>query len=140
MGSRRALRLGVALAVTGLLSGCFGDPPPAPEVQPLEIILGNPDRGPCLLNVDEVAAGTHDVTVLPMAGNATARIVDPSGEVVFQRAVEPQPAPGGGQMVTQENEGVVRLDTGDYRVVCRLSDGTHSTTLRVEPARPGHKQ
>ncbi len=138
MGSGRAMRVGVALAGMGLLSGCLmGDPPPDPEVQPLEIILGNPDRGPCLLNVQEVGAGTHDVLLMSIASNATARIVDPSGAVIFQRAVEPQSAQGGGQVMEEDQ---VRLDTGDHRVVCLLSDGTHSTRLRVVPARPEHER
>ena len=138
--TRTAHRFGIALAGIGLLSGCFGDPPPDPEVQPLEIIVGNPDpnHGPCLLNVDEVAAGTHDVTPVAMAGKARVRILDPSGAVVFKRTIEEHPAKGGGHEVLPRDEGTVRLRAGEHRVECILADGTHSTSLRVVPARPGY--
>jgi hypothetical protein len=137
----KARLFGVAIAGAGLLSGCsFGDSPPDPEVQPLEVIAGNPERRPCLLNVHEVAAGTHDVMVLSMSGTATARILAPSGGVVFKRVVTAHPAKGGGQVVTEEDQGSVRLEAGDYRVQCTVSGGTHSVTLRVVPARPGHTE
>ena len=63
-------RVGVAFAAPPLLFGCFGDPPPDPEVQPLEVVVGNPDPkfGPCILDVQQVAAGTHDVTAISMGG------------------------------------------------------------------------
>jgi len=142
MASRTAQRFGIALTGMGLLSGCFSDPPPDPEVQPLEIIAGNPDPeyGPCLLNVDEVGAGTHDVTPMSLAGKARIRILDPSGAVVFKRAIEANPAKGGGQEVMLEDQGSVRLGAGDHRVECILTDGTHFTTLRVVPARRGYEE
>lgn len=140
--SRRAQRLGLALAGASLLCGCIGDPPPDPEVQPLEIIAGNPDPkyGPCLLNVDEVGAGTHDVIPMSMAGSATVRILDPSGAVIFERAIEEHPLQGGGHEVLQEDHGSVRLGAGDHRVECTVSEGTHTTELLVVPARPGYDE
>ena len=133
--------LGPTIAVFGLLFGCsFADPPPDPEVQPLEIVVGNPDRGPCLLNVHEVGAGTHDVMVLSMAGEATARILDPSGKVLFKRNVKHHPAEGGGLVVTEEDQGSVQLGAGAHRVRCTTSEGTTSVRLRVVPARPGYDQ
>ncbi len=142
MASRRVQRLGLALAGATLLCGCFGDPPPDPEVQPLEIVAGNPDPeyGPCLLNVDEVGAGTHEVTPLSLAGNATVRILDPSGAVIFERAIEEHRLEGGGHEVLVEDQGSVRLGAGDHRVECTLSDGTHTTELLVVPARPGYEE
>lgn len=139
---RTARRLGVVLAVAALLCGCLGDTPPDPEVQPLEIVAGNsdPEYGPCLLNVEEVAAGTHDVTPMSMAGPATVRILDPSGAVVFEREIEENPAEGGGREVLEEDQGSVRLGEGDHRVECVLSDGTHTTELLVVPARPGYEE
>lgn len=142
LASRTAQRLGVGLAVATLLCGCLGDPPPDPEVQPLEIVAGNPDPkyGPCLLNVDEVAAGTHDVTPLSMAEKSTVRILDPSGAAIFERTVEQNPAQGGGHEVLEQDTGSVRLAEGRHRVECILSDGTHSTELEVVPARPGYEE
>lgn len=133
-------RFGLAIAGIGLLSGCLGDPPPDPEVQPLEIIVGNsdPESGRCLLNVDEVGAGTHDVTPMTMAGKAKVRILDPSGAVVFERTIEEHPAEGGGLQVPRTDQGSVFLAAGEHRVECILADGTHATSLRVVPARPGH--
>jgi hypothetical protein len=85
----------------------MGDLPPDPEVQPLELIVGNPDpdHGPCLLNVGEVGAGTHDVTPMTMAGKARVRILDPSGAVVFKRTMRQHPAEGGGREVLQQLRG-----------------------------------
>lgn len=123
-----------------LLGGCFGDPPPDPEVQSLEIISGNPDPkyGPCLLNVDEVGAGIHDVTTMSMGGNARVRILDPAGVVVYERSVEEHPLEGGGHEVLAEDQGSVRLEAGDYRVECSVSGRTHVIELLVVPARPGY--
>lgn len=139
--SRSAQRLGLALAAAILLSGCFGDPPPDPEVQPLEIIVGNadPEYGPCLLNVDEVGAGTHDVTPMSMAESATVRILHPSGAVLYERAIGEHRLQGGGHEVPEEDQGSVRLASGNHRVECTLSaDTTHTTELLVVPARPGY--
>lgn len=128
-----------ALAGVVLLTGCLGDPPPDPETQPLEIIVGNPDPdyGPCLLNVDEVGAGTHDVTPINLAGKARVRILDPSGTVVFERTLREQPGEGGGHQVPQSDQATVLLAAGEHRVECILTDGIHATSLRVVPARPG---
>lgn len=134
-------RLAVALAGIGLLSGCLGDPPPDPEVQPLEIIAGNtdPEYDPCLLNVGEVGAGSHEVVALAVAVRARVRILDPSGAVVWERTIQEHPAEGGGREAPEGEQGTVRLRAGEYRVECILADGAHATTLRVVPARPGHE-
>ena len=120
----------------------MGDAPMDPEVQPLEIVAGNrdPEYGPCLLNVAEVGAGTHEVTALSMAGAATVRILDPSGTAIFERAVGQDPAEGGGQEVLEGDQGSLRLGEGSHRVECILSDGTHTAELQVVPARPGYEQ
>lgn len=108
----------------------------------MEIVVGNPDPdyGPCLLNVDEVAAGTHDVTPLSLAGTATVRILDPSGAAVFERTIEEHRLEGGGHEVLPEDQGSVRLGEGAHRVECTVSGGTHTTALLVVPARPGYEQ
>ena len=125
-----------------VICGCLGDTPPDPEVQPLEIVAGNPDPkyGPCLLNVDKTGAGTHDVTTMSMAGNATVRILDPSGAVIFERAVEEHPLEAGGHEVLAADQGSVRLEAGDHRVECSLSGGTNVVELLVAPARPGYEE
>ena len=135
VAGRTAQRLGVALAGLTLLCGCLGDPPPDPTVQPLEIIAGNPDPryGPCLLDVNEVGAGTHEVAPLSLQGKATVRILDPSGAVIFERAIEAAASEGEGREVLGEDPGSVRLEAGDHRVECVLSEGTHTTELLVAP-------
>lgn len=136
-------RLGVALVGMTLLCGCLGgDPPSDPEEQSLEIVAGNrdPEHGPCLLNVDEVGAGNHEVTPMSVAGNATVRILDPSGAVLFERVIAEHPAEGGGHEVLEEEQGFVRLEAGDHRVECTLSDGTSTADLLVVPARPGYEE
>ena len=137
---RTAQRLGVALAGMVLLCGCFSDLPPDPEVQPLDVVTGHPDpkHGPCILNVDEVGAGTHEVTTMSVAGTATVRMLDPSGVVLFERAIEEHPLKGGGHEVLEEDQGSVRLEAGDHRVECSVFGGTHVLELLVVPARPGY--
>ena len=104
---RAGERVALALAGAILLTGCFSDPPADPEVQPLEIIAGNPDPdyGPCLLNVDEVGVGTHDVTPMSMSGEAKVRIIDPSGAVIFKRALESHAAEGEVTRCCQKRRG-----------------------------------
>lgn len=135
-------RLHVARAAALLLGGCTGDPPPDPEVQPLEVVVGNPDpeHGPCLLNVSLVAAGTHEVTTLSMTGSATVRIVDPSGRAVLTSAVAAGAAEGGGSEVLAADDESVRLGEGPHRVECVLATGTHIVELLVVPTRPGYRQ
>lgn len=118
----------------------MGDPPPDPEVQPLEIIVGHPEPqyGPCLLNVEEVGAGAHDVTPVAMAGTVGVRIVDPSGRVLFERTVREHPMKGGGQAVLERDQGTVRLRAGEHRIECIVAGAAHATWLRVVPARPGY--
>ncbi len=108
----------------------------------MEIIAGGPDpeQGSCLVNVQQVGAGTHDVTSMSTAGSATVRILDPTGAVIFERAIEEHVLQEGGHEVQQEEQGSVRLGAGDHRVECILSDGTHTTELMVVPSRPGYEE
>jgi hypothetical protein len=143
MACRTAQRLSIALAGATLLCGCLSDGPPDPEVRPLEIVAGDadPKYGPCSLNVDEVGAGTHEVTPWSVAGKATVRIVDPSGAVIFKRVLESHTMEDGSPEVMSEDQGdrgSVRLEAGTHRVECILPDGTHATELLVVPARPGY--
>ena len=127
-----------ALAAATLLTGCLGEERPDPEVQPLEIIVG--EDGSCGLNVSVVGAGTHHVTPIVATGEATVRILGPSAKVVFTRTVAAREAEGGGNLVVAEDEGSVRLRAGAHRVECISSEGTQVTELRVVPARPGHRR
>lgn len=138
-------RLSTAAALP-LLAGCtfMGDPPPAPEVQPLEVVVGSQMRpeNPCILNVRQVGAGTHDVIVISESAQATVRILDGAGVVVFEtEEAQPNPQMAGEQEVRALEAGPdrrVRLESGSYSVECAPVDGRVSrTTLRVVPARPG---
>ncbi|MFP5252679.1 MAG: hypothetical protein ACLGH4_02660 [Actinomycetes bacterium] len=133
-------RLGLTLAGVALLSGCLGDPPPDPDIQPLEIVVGHPDpdHDQCLLNVEEVGAGTHEVTPVTTAGKARVRILDPEGAVLFERTVHPAPPEGEEGEVVLEDPEAVRLEEGGHRVECIVADRRHSTGLRVVPAEPGN--
>lgn len=119
------------VSVTALLSGCLGDGPVDPEVQPLEVVLG---QGKCLLNVPEVAAGSHSIIVIHELGDAageaggSARLLDPAGNVLFEGTTKER----------MESEPV-RLETGTYQVECVPDDGAGSTvSLLVKTARPGY--
>ncbi len=147
-------RLTVAVALLGLwgLPGCaaldpISDPPVDLEVQPLEVVVNSRSRPetPCLLNVEKVRAGDHDVTVIGESGYARVRIVDGQGRVVFR-------TDNAGQRIETDEDGEVtiiggkeegmgppaRLKTGTYTVECRPETGeTGEVALRVLPARPG---
>lgn len=142
--SRRRTALSAALAVA-LLAGCFSDPPPPPEVQPLEIIATNsvqPDRF-CQLNVPEVGAGPHEVHLISELGPAVVRVLDPDGTVILEETVVPQVFEGDedpqdlpvGQL---PEVPVLRLGAGVHTIECMPDGRTTSTAeLRVVPARPG---
>ena len=136
----------MVLAVNApLLAGCFSDPPPPREVQPLEIIATNsikPDKF-CQLNVYEVGAGPHEVYLISEQGPADVRVIDPDGRTILEESVEPQ--------VFDEDEEprdlpaqdvpevpVLRMEAGVYKIEC-LPDGQPMSTneLRVLPARSG---
>lgn len=107
-----ACGLGAAL----LSSGCalLGDPPPAPDVAPIEVVA-KPNA--CLLNRDSVAAGTHDTAVIVEQGVGRVRLLQ-DDRVVLDR-------PGGA------GSTAVTLSAGAYVVEC-VVDGARSTaTLAV---------
>ena len=136
--------LTAVLAVSApLLAGCFSDPPPAPESQPLEIIATSsvvPDEF-CLLNVYEVGAGPHEVYLISELGPAGVRVLDPEGRTILEEQVEPQTFEQEPQDLPAQDVPeipVLRLDAGVHRIEC-LPDGRpmSTTELRVVPARPG---
>ena len=132
-----------------MLTGCIplSDAPPPPEVQPLEIVVESrtrPDR-PCLLNVSQVRAGDHDVTVISERGLATVRILDQRGAEVYktdtshQQVIEDE---AGNTTIrgAGEDAGMVGLQAGRYTVECQLQGSQrHTTPLAVKPARPSFR-
>lgn len=148
-----APRGGVALTLASLaLTGCafdpISDPPPDPEEQPLEVVVNSRSRPhtPCLLNVAEVRAGDHAVSVIGESGYARVRIVDESGRVVFRtdnagQRIETD-EDGDVTIVGGEGEGqgpLAHLEAGTFTVKCLPKDGgPGKATLVVLPARPGH--
>lgn len=129
MSHRTRRQLVVVLALCLVTAACFGDPPPDPDVAPLEVVVDSsqqPDQ-PCLLNRSEVGAGTHEVSVIAEGGAATVRILDSAGEVVFALASSAS-ASGAASDAT-------RLDVGSYTVECVPADGrVVRATLQVVPA------
>ncbi len=141
----------LASVAATVLSGCaaldpISDPRVDPEVQPLEVIVNSRVRPetPCLLNVGEVRAGDHEVTVIGESGYARVHFVDQRGKVVFR-------SDNAGQRIETDDQGQVtiagegegtgppaRLTAGTYTVQCRPRNGeAEEATLRVLPARPG---
>ncbi len=116
--SRRRLLLPAiaGAAVIGSLTGCFGDPPPDPATAPLEIVLDG-----CVLNRDEVASGSHEVSVIRREGNGPGHVVvtDESGTEVF--AEESQ---GSGTFITSEQT---------YTFTCTVGDLVTSSIMESAP-------
>ncbi len=114
----------------------------ARESAPLEVVVGHVDDDSCVLNRNEVGAGSHDVVVIAESGPATVRILTGSGDVVFERAALPasdSSEEGGVLEVPAGEDGgeAVRLDPGDYLIECESAGGVSSAKLHVVPARPG---
>lgn len=97
------MRVLTAAAALAVMAGCMGDPPPAPETAPLEVVLES-----CTLNRPSVKAGGHDVAVV---GSGRATFTDPAGSVVLT-------APG-----DEETPAQIQLDAGTYGVVCEPEGG-----------------
>lgn len=124
----------------------LSDPPPDPEVQPLEVVVNSSrhPETPCLLNVEQVRAGDHPVNVIGESGYAKVRIVDEHGKVVFRTDNEGQrietDEDGDVTIVGGEGEGAgpaAHLDAGKFKVNCRPDDGkSGEAILEVLPARP----
>jgi hypothetical protein len=147
--------IGLTMLTVALLAGCaaldpISDPPPDPEVQPIEVVVNSDSRPktPCLLNVEEVRAGNHAVSVVGVSGYARVNIIDEDARVVFRtdnagQRIETNDA---GEVTTihgGEGEGSgppARLKAGTFTVQCRPENGAvGEATLRVLPARAGHE-
>lgn len=149
------VRLAVLTMLTvALLVGCavldpLGDSPPDLEVQPIEVVVNSGSRPsmPCLLNVDEVRAGHHEVSIIGVSGYARVSIVDEDARVVFRsdnvgQRTETNDA-GEVTIYGAEGEGTgppARLEPGTFTVQCRPENGVAGeATLRVLTARADHQ-
>ncbi|HLS45155.1 MAG TPA: hypothetical protein VK045_06950 [Ornithinicoccus sp.] len=111
---RRAAKVSWMTLGAGALAGlgaCMGDPAPDPATAPLEVVLDG-----CILNRDEVAAGTHDVAVV---GVGTLVVTDE-----------------GGNLEMSLTSGQMQLDTTvqTYTFVCQVDGDETTATLRSVPA------
>jgi len=127
----------------------LSDPPVDAEVQPLEVVVNSSTRPhqPCLLNVREIRAGNHTVTVIGESGYARVRFLDQRGRVVFTtdnagQRIETNDD-GETTIIGGEAEGegpAAHLEVGTYTVQCRpRHDIAGSVQLHVLAARPGHE-
>ena len=117
-----------------------------PEVQSLEVVVNSSSRPetPCLLNVAQVQAGDHPVSVIGESGYAKVRIVDERGAVLFRTDNEGQriETNDDGDVTIHGGEGegggpAAHLGAGRFTVVCRPENGKPGeATLKVLPARP----
>lgn len=115
--------LGVFLLVLLLLMFSSGDPPPDPSTAPLEVVANGPDDGRCLLNREDVAAGTHEVSVITEGSDATVALRDETGQTVFL-SEDPQVPPAD----EKPEPAGVELVEGQYTVICQYPDGTTGET------------
>jgi hypothetical protein len=129
-----------------LVAGCAGQwlgEEVTPEEAGLEIIVMGDGSGPdaCYVNVDEMVAATHGVSVSAENGPAHVRILDHADKVVFAadstgtlgEESDSQP-----KMIAADEGAAesVRLVPGDYRVECAIGTSVSTASLHVIPA-PG---
>ncbi|MGI8531029.1 MAG: hypothetical protein ACR2KO_16325 [Geodermatophilaceae bacterium] len=119
--------LWLVLASAGVLTSCFGDPPPDPSVAPLEVVHGSRQQPtePCLLNRYEVGAGTHELVLIAEGQPVTVSLRDSSGSVVYRT----EASRGDGEVVP----GSVELGAGTYVVECTAGETSSEATLVVTP-------
>jgi hypothetical protein len=107
-----------------LLQGCLmfgGDPPPAPNVAPIEVVAM---RNGCTLNRDSVAAGKHEIAVIMQEGTGRVRIRK-DGKAVFDRPIQNQSG------VADQSE--LELQQGEYVVECVVDGDASNAKLVVTP-------
>jgi hypothetical protein len=112
------VRIRIVLALTLAVGACFGDPPPAAEDLPLEIVV-HPDE--CLINYAQVGPGIHEVTVIFEGTSGLVRIVG-AGETVFSSEAG--------------TIGSADLVVGDYQVECETDAVTMQIALSVRQGLP----
>lgn len=111
----RVLALALSALALSAVTGCMGDPPPAPESAPLELVLDS-----CSLNRPSVKAGAHAMAIV---GQGRVTLSDPKGNVVLTaRGDEATPAD-------------LTLSAGTYGLACEPEGGRlGEAELRVDPA------
>lgn len=107
------------LAVCLVTVACLGDPPPAPEDRPLEIVV-HPQE--CLLNYPSIGPGTHEVTVIVEGTSGSVEIIGDSG-VVYSSEQD-------------GTAGSVELESGNYTIECETEGHTTTARLEVSPSPP----
>ena len=105
--SAGGLRVLLMLVSALTVAGCLGDPSPDPESAPLEVVMDG-----CKLNRSDVAAGTHEVSVL---GAGVVEISDTSGQVVLSVSSE------------ENGQGQLQTTAQSYTVRCTTSSGVESS-------------
>lgn len=109
--SPRALRSSAPLLVlvVGGLAAC-GDPPPAADVAPIEIVLDG-----CALNRASVAAGTHEITAV---GTGEVTLTGPGGMPSVRVAGSTDPR-------------AFELGAGTWEVACTTPSASTEARLTV---------
>jgi hypothetical protein len=114
MSLRRIRRIAtVTVLPTALGLTACGDPPPAPNVAPIEIVLDG-----CVLNRESVAAGTHEIAVV---GSGEATVTGPGGAATFTLT--------GGMPEPRS----IEMSTGSWTVTCTVASGSGEAGLTVTP-------
>lgn len=145
--------LGWVLLISGLTvtTGCAAvtamteEEDVTPEQIGLEVIARGGGSGPnsCSVNVDEVVAATHVVSVSAENGPAHVRILDRADRVVFEadsigasEGSSGDESDGQPDMIAADEAsgGSVRLVPGDYRVECAMGTSVSTASLHVIPA------
>lgn len=134
----RRVLLGVGIALAGLAAAAFAglafaafsyfavpesSEPGDWSTQPLEVIA---DDGVCLLNVESVAPGKHEVYVIAVSAPAEVLVRDDTGRVVLRHSAQPDTKTG--------MAPAVELRLGVYEVECRSAGSSSSVSLRVVDA------
>ena len=112
------MRIRIVLVLALVVGACFGDPPPAAEDLPLEIVV-HPDE--CLINYPQVGPGNHEVTVIFEGTSGLVRIVG-AGETMFSSDAG--------------TSGSADLVVGDYQIECETDGVIRQIALAVREGLP----
>lgn len=93
-------------AILVAATGCLGDPPPDPEIAPLEVVLDT-----CTLNRPEVGSGIHNVAVV---GPGQLVITDETGNEVLTLTA------GNADLTTTSQTYTLTCITGSSKTTAKL--------------------